>query len=123
MGATVPIQRSIYSKRDVLTEMLAEGTVSLVIDGRLKGVCVPEHLKKAPLVLDYGYSMPIPIPDLELTDEGVSATLSFDRSRLATFVPWSAVVGAMQPGRLQVVWEVLELDDEPKKPRLSLVTD
>ena len=115
------MERSIYSKRDVVAEMLMEGTVSLVIDGTRQGVRVPDDLKKAPLVLEYGYSMPIPIPDLELSNEGVSATLSFDRSPLATFVPWGAVVGAMQPGRVQVVWEVLEIDDEPTRPRLSLV--
>lgn len=114
------MERSIYSKRDVVSEMLAEGSVFLVIDGRRQDVCVPEDQKTAPLVLEYGYNMPTHIPDLELSDEGIGATLSFNRSSFATFVPWAAVGGAMQQGRLQVVWEMLE-DDETKKVGLSLV--
>jgi hypothetical protein len=35
--------------------------------------------------------MPIPITDLEVTDAGVSATLSFARIPHRTYVPWSAV--------------------------------
>ncbi len=43
------------------------------------------------LVLQYGQNMPIPIPDLEVTEDGVSATLSFSRVPHRTYVPWSAV--------------------------------
>lgn len=118
----MPTQRSIYSKRDVVSEMLTEGSVLLVIDGRREDVRVPSISKTAPLVLEYGYNMATPIPDLELSDDGVSATLSFDRAQVPTFVPWTAVIGAMQAGRLQVVWEVLEQGgDEPKQAGLSLV--
>jgi stringent starvation protein B len=35
--------------------------------------------------------MPIAIADLEVTDAGVSATLSFSRIPHRTYVPWSAV--------------------------------
>lgn len=35
--------------------------------------------------------MPIPISDLEVTDAGVSATLSFSRIPHRTYVPWAAV--------------------------------
>jgi stringent starvation protein B len=42
-------------------------------------------------VLQYGRNMPIPITDLEVTDAGVSATLSFSRVPHRTYVPWSAV--------------------------------
>lgn len=35
--------------------------------------------------------MPIAITDLEVTDAGVSATLSFSRIPHRTYVPWSAV--------------------------------
>jgi hypothetical protein len=43
------------------------------------------------LVLQYGRNMPIPIADLEVTDAGVSATLSFSRVPHRTYVPWHAV--------------------------------
>lgn len=108
---------SIYSKRDVVSEMLGEGgVVALVIDGKRQGVRVPEDQKTAPLILEYGYSMAIPMPDLKLDDDGVSATLSFNRSPFATFVPWSAVIAVVQDGRIQIMWEVPE-----EKAGLSLV--
>jgi len=46
---------------------------------------------QAHLVLQYGRNMPIPIDALEVTDAGVSATLSFSRVPHRTYVPWSAV--------------------------------
>lgn len=42
-------------------------------------------------MLQYGRNMPIPIDTLEVTDAGVSATLSFSRVPHRTYVPWSAV--------------------------------
>jgi len=53
---------------------------------------VPEHLKnEAHLVLQYGHDLPIPIPDLQVDEHGVSATLSFARVPWSTVIPWSAV--------------------------------
>jgi hypothetical protein len=43
------------------------------------------------VVLRYGLDMPKPIPDLEITDEGIRATLSFSNAPIKTFVPWDAV--------------------------------
>lgn len=53
---------------------------------------MPAHLKGEPhLVLQYGHDLPIPIPDLQVDEHGVSATLSFARTPSPTVVPWSAV--------------------------------
>lgn len=41
--------------------------------------------------MQYGRNMPIPISDLEVTEEGISATLSFSRVPHRTYVPWTAV--------------------------------
>jgi hypothetical protein len=41
----------------------------------------------------YGLDMAKPIPDLEVTDEGVRATLSFSNTPCPTFVPWACVLG------------------------------
>ena len=72
--------------------MLSEGWVSLHLDARRPGVVVPASFAAQPhLVLQYGRNMPIPIPDLEVTAAGVSATLSFARVPHRTYVPWSAV--------------------------------
>ena len=51
-------------------------------------------------MLQYGHDLPIPIPDLEVDDYGVRATLSFSRAAHLTVVPWSAVyVVACDDGR------------------------
>jgi len=71
---------------------LGEGWVSVHLDARRKGVKVPPELTDTRhLVLQYGRDMPIPIPDLVVGDEGISATLSFARTPHQTFVPWSAI--------------------------------
>jgi stringent starvation protein B len=80
------------SKKEVFLTMLSEGWVSLHLDARRAGVVVPAPFaSQAHMVLQYGRSMPIPIPDLEVTEAGVSATLSFSRVPHRTYVPWSAV--------------------------------
>jgi hypothetical protein len=62
---------------------------------------VPQQLRGEPhLVLQYGHDLPIPIPDLEVDEYGVRATLSFSRAAHLTVVPWSAVyVVACDDGR------------------------
>jgi stringent starvation protein B len=80
------------SKQKTFLSMLNEGWVSLHIDARRAGVVVPASFSAHPhLVLQYGRNMPVPIPDLEVTEAGVSATLSFARVPHRTYVPWSAV--------------------------------
>jgi stringent starvation protein B len=80
------------SKRDAFTAFLAEGWVSVHLDARRPGVRVPDDLAgNRHLVLQYGRNMPIPIPDLVVGDQGVTATLSFSRVPHETYVPWSAV--------------------------------
>jgi stringent starvation protein B len=80
------------SKQEAFLSLLSEGWVSLHLDARRPGVVVPAPFSsQTHLVLQYGRSMPIPIPDLEVTAAGVSATLSFSRVSHRTYVPWSAV--------------------------------
>jgi stringent starvation protein B len=80
------------SKQDAFLALLREGWTSLHLDARRQGVIVPAHLRgEAHLVLQYGHDLPISIPDLEIDDYGVRATLSFARTPQLTVVPWSAV--------------------------------
>jgi len=80
------------SKRDLFLVFLSRGWPSLYVDPRRPGVVVPSHVAVFPcLSLRYGYNLPIPIPDMSVEEGGVRATLSFDRTPHATFVPWSAV--------------------------------
>jgi DNA primase len=55
----------------------------------------PEHVRpdNAPQVFRYGIDQAKPIPDLEVTDEGIRATLSFSCTPCKTFVPWACVLG------------------------------
>lgn len=103
------------SKRDAFIAFLREGWVSLHLDARRPGVSVPPSFSTEPhLVLQYGRNMPIPIPDLEVTDDGISATLSFARTPHRTHVPWSAVyVVACTDGRA-----ILYFEDVPKEVSL-----
>ena len=89
------------SKHKVFVDLLRKGRPSLYLDARRPGVIVPAHLRGEPhLVLQYGYDLPIPIPDLEVDEHGVRATLSFSKSPQRTVIPWSAVyVVACDDGR------------------------
>jgi stringent starvation protein B len=89
------------SKHEAFLALMQEGWTSLHLDARRAGVVVPEHLKnEAHLVLQYGNDLPIAIPDLQVDEHGVSATLSFARIPHQTVVPWSAVyVVASDDGR------------------------
>ena len=79
-------------KPEAFLALLKEGWTSLHLDARRAGVLVPPGLKaEAHLVLQYGHDLPIPIPDLEVGEDGVRATLSFSRTPHRTLVPWSAV--------------------------------
>jgi len=104
------------SKRQAFLALLREGWTSLHLDARRSGVVVPQSLRgEAHLVLQYGHDLPIPIPDLEVDEYGVRATLSFSRTAHLTVVPWSAVyVVACDDGR-----GVLYAEDVP--PDVALI--
>ena len=89
------------TKRDAFNAFFGEGWVSIHLDARRDGVKVPdEHTSNRHLVLQYGQNMPIPIPDLRVDDQGITATLSFSRTPHRTFVPWTAVyIVACNDGR------------------------
>jgi stringent starvation protein B len=104
------------SKREAFLTFLREGWVSLHLDARRPGVAVPASFAAEPhLVLQYGRNMPIPIPDLDVTELGVTATLSFSRTPFRTHVPWSAVyVVACTDGR-----GILYYEDVPQEVSLA----
>jgi stringent starvation protein B len=80
------------SKQQAFLALLKEGWTSLHLDARRAGVVVPDSFRtEAHLILQYGHDLPIPIPDLEIDEDGVRATLSFSRTAHRTLVPWTAV--------------------------------
>lgn len=92
-------------KHDVARALLVRGSLFVHLDPRLDAVRVPEHLRRQPqLVLQVGLDMPVAIPDLRVTSEGVSATLSFQRTPFACWVPWSAVFALLDERGKGVLW-------------------
>lgn len=72
--------------------LLERAEARVHLDARKGGVTLPPRFRaEGSLRLDYSYSFSPPIPDLVVDDEGIHATLSFNRVAHATFVPWSAV--------------------------------
>lgn len=95
-------------------------SVFVNFDPRREGVLLPAHLKRQPrVVLQYGLNMRIPIPDLDVGEDGIGATLSFDRSPTWTFVPWSAVFAIVSQDQQGMLWEAdlpREIEADPRKP-------
>ena len=75
------------------------------LDPRATTVVVPPWFKKQPqLVLQIGLNMPVPIPDLRLDDQGMSCTLSFNRSPFYCVVPWASVFAMVGEDGRGMVW-------------------
>jgi stringent starvation protein B len=80
------------SKKEVMLALLERAEARVHLDARRDGVTLPPRFRaEGSLRLDYSYSFSPPIPDLVVDDEGIHATLSFNRVAHHTFVPWSAV--------------------------------
>jgi stringent starvation protein B len=80
------------TQREVMVALVESAEARVHLDARRPGVVLPARfLGQAHLRLDYGYGFTPPIPDLVIDDEGIRATLSFNRAAFATFVPWSAI--------------------------------
>jgi hypothetical protein len=97
-------------KKEVALALLERSSVYVHLDPRREAVVVPVWLKKQPqLVLQVGLNMHVPIPDLNLDDDGMSCTLSFNRAPFYCVVPWSSVFAMVGDDGRGVVWP----DDVP----------
>jgi stringent starvation protein B len=98
--------RKLPPKRDVVLALLEKSSARVFLDPRREGVVVPKgFLKQAELVLRVGYSLSPPIPDLEVGDDHLSCTLSFNRTPTWCKLPFSAIYAVISDadGR-GVVW-------------------
>ena len=121
------------AKRDLVTEGLMHGLVSVLVNPALPGVRLPEYLMDHPsVVINLSWQFKVRI---ELLEDGVYADLSFQNSDFPVVLPWSAVWGVRIPcGDLCVFPDAMppgiaihqdtepEPKPEPPKPRhLKLV--
>ncbi|MET0410442.1 MAG: ClpXP protease specificity-enhancing factor SspB [Polyangiaceae bacterium] len=97
-------------KKDVALALLEQASVFIHLDPRKDGVQVPVGFKKqAQLVLQIGLNMVVKIPDLEVDDEGISCTLSFNRRPHYCHMPWSSIYALVDESGRGMVWP----DDVP----------
>lgn len=92
-------------KRALFEAALSEGTIQVTIIA-VPRLDVPAPIRIDGTVLDYGDNMAKPIPDLETTNDGISATLSFQNKPIKTFVPWSAIVRMQMAGKFIALWPI-----------------
>jgi|WetSurMetagenome_2_1015567.scaffolds.fasta_scaffold00973_30 hypothetical protein len=78
----------------LMEHLLCNNGVRILVSPSAHGVVLPAHLMDEERVcLEYDLDAVVPIDDIEVTDEGIRATLSFSRAPFATFIPWAAVLG------------------------------
>jgi hypothetical protein len=119
-------------KKDVVLELLETTGVFLHLDPRREGVVVPPHFKKQPeLVLQVGLNMPVPIRDLQVDDDGVHCTLSFNRSPFWCSMPWPSIFavrsdldarGFVWPADVPPESSIGRAAAAPKRPALRAVS-
>lgn len=100
-------------KKSVMEALLMEAeSVFVHLDPTRDMVLVPPHLKKGPLlILEIGLNMRVPIPDLEVLDEGINATLSFGGKPYPCWIPWHSVFALVTPDKKGMMWQ----EDMPEK--------
>lgn len=92
-------------KKEVAIALLEGPSMFVHLDPRRQGVLVPPRFRDKPqLVLQIGLNMFVPIPDLQVDDEGITCTLSFDRAPFWVRMPWSAVYALVGEDGRGMMW-------------------
>jgi len=94
------------SKKLIMQGFLASGYVQVLVNPRVSDICLPQRVcGMNAVLLHYGDAVSDPsIQDLVLDDDGISATLSFNKEPFPTRVPWAAVWLIGTEGHSHVVW-------------------
>jgi stringent starvation protein B len=97
---------SAPDKRRTLETLLGRGPVLVHVDARRAEVSVPTRFRAdASLVLRFGYNLQPAIADLEISDAGITGTLTFGGNPHLCVLPWTAVYAAMVEGEQRgTVW-------------------
>ncbi|MBI3206117.1 MAG: hypothetical protein HYZ29_31565 [Myxococcales bacterium] len=98
-------EQRLPAKKDVVLALLEQSDVFVHLDPRPEEVRVPQWFKKqAHLVLQIGLNLPVPIRDLEVSDDSISCTLSFNRSPFPCFLPWKSIYALVGSDGRAMVW-------------------
>lgn len=98
-------EKPLPAKIEVARYLLSQGSLFVHLDPRMEGVVVPKWYRSEPqLVLQIGFDMPVPIPDLQVDAEGIYGTLSFNRSPFTCHVLWDAVFALAGEDGRGMVW-------------------
>ncbi|HTJ81519.1 MAG TPA: ClpXP protease specificity-enhancing factor SspB [Polyangiaceae bacterium] len=107
-------------KKNVALALIEQGTIYVHLDPRKSGVVVPKEFQvQQELVLSFGYAMRVPVPDLDIDDEGISGTLSFNRRPFWCKIPWSAVYAIIDADKRGAAWP----EDAPSGSRLATASN
>ncbi len=95
--------RDPRSKEAVVLQLLEEGDTTLCLDARYEGVEVPrQHAQNPSLQLILNLNFPHPI---HVSEDGISANLSFGGRRYACYVPMGALWAAFNPQNMKgMMW-------------------
>lgn len=97
--------RRLPPKKEVALALLEGPSLFIHLDPRRSGVVVPKWLMGQPqLVLQVGLNMAIQIPDLTVDEEGITCTLSFNRSPFWCKLPWTAVYALVGEDGRGMIW-------------------
>lgn len=118
------------SKHSLLVHLLSEGDAMVCLDARKPEVDVPAQHKTNPklsLIINLNFKRPV-----EVTPDGVNATLSFGGKLHNCVLPFSAVWAIYEPNTQKgQIWEecipkdanlVEQVLDQPEKPKKTLNT-
>jgi stringent starvation protein B len=93
----------IPGKKQTLLQFLQRGVTMVHLDARKPGVVVPpQYATEAHLRLNLSYRYKI--PDLEVDDRRVQATLSFGGRPFQCHLPWESIFGITSHGGDGQVW-------------------
>jgi hypothetical protein len=98
-----------YTALAILKSKNKEGFINTLFihaDTKNSDINIPNYLKmQDSVVLQLGYDMPIPIPNLEVYKNGISGTLSFKGNPYFCYVPFEAVYAIVDEDGKGKVWE------------------
>ena len=99
------------------TMLEAQERIHIHFDPRSENVLLPNHLKQqANQVLEFGFTLPLPMQDFLINKQGIGASLSFNRVGHFCWIPWDKVFCITFSGtQIGKMWE----QDAPKDIKKS----